>query len=191
MPRHHHRRPELEKHAEGGGHDPEILGGTIVQFNFSPRGGVEGLLLRNRDRTFQVNVPPDAWPLIGHAVAIGHEARVAAVPEPESPKHGAGEHPVYRLVTLDPPEESPEDGPASVAGIVARFNYARHGEVNGVVLEDGDFVHLKPDGVKKLGLRVGQHIEAAGKARRMMMGRRVIEAEIVDGVVLARNWLRG
>ena len=187
MPK-HAKKPH-EHAGPGKGRDPEVLGGVIVQFNFSPRGGVEGMLLREGDRTVQVNAPPDAWPVMAHAIAIGQETRVAVVPEPESPRHGEGEHPVYRLLSFNPSEEPGEDGPVSVAGVVARFNYARHGEANGVVLEDGDFIHLKPGGMKKLGLRVGQHIAAKGTARHMLMGRRVIEAEVVDGVVLAPNWL--
>jgi hypothetical protein len=53
------------------------------------------------------------------------------------------------------------------------------------VLDNGDFLHLKPDGMKKAGLRVGQEVAAEGRARPMALGHRVIEVEVVDGVALA------
>lgn len=190
MPKPHEKPHKPRKPEKDGGRDLEVLGGVIVQFNYSPRGSVEGMLIRAEDRTVQVNVPPDAWPVMAHAVAIGQETRVAATAEPESPKHDEGDHPVYRLVSFNPSSEEPEEvDPASVEGIVARLNYTRHGAPNGVVLESGDFVHLKPDGMRKTGLRIGDRIAAAGKARRMLMGRLVVEGEVVNGIVIAPNWL--
>ena len=50
----------------------------------------------------------------------------------------------------------------TVEGVVTRLNYARHGEANGVVLDGGDFLHLKPDGMKRVELKVGQPIKAHG-----------------------------
>ena len=52
------------------------------------------------------------------------------------------------------------------------------------MLDNGDFLHLKPDGMKKVGLRVGQEVAAEGRARPMALGRRVIDVEVVDGVAL-------
>ena len=131
MPKHAKKPHEHE--GPGKGRDPEVLGGVIVQFNFSPRGAVEGMLLREGDRTVQVNAPPDAWPVMAHAIAIGQEMRVAVVPEPESPKHGEAEHSVYRLVSFDPSEEPVAEGPVSVAGSrgTVQLRQARRGERRG------------------------------------------------------------
>jgi hypothetical protein len=43
-----------------------------------------------------------------------------------------------------------------VEGIVKRRSHARLGEANGVDLDSGDFVHMKPDGMKRVGLQIGQ-----------------------------------
>ena len=69
-------------------------------------------------------------------------------------------------------------------GIVKRINYARHGEANGVVLESGDFIHLKPEGMKHIGLKVGDQVTAEGTAALMPLGQQVIEAKTVNGVAV-------
>jgi hypothetical protein len=191
MGKHKHDEKHREHHAKTGELDVETLNGIIQDYNFSPKGGVEGLLLQGGDRTVQVNVPPDAWPAVAHAAAVGQAVQVAVVPEPEIHKHPQGEHPVYRVVSLKPSSgpgtlaDGPvREGDVKIEGIVSRFNYAKHGEANGVVLDNGDFLHMKPDGMKKVGLRVGQAVAAEGSARPMALGHRVIEAEVVNGVVL-------
>jgi hypothetical protein len=72
-----------------------------------------------------------------------------------------------------------------VEGTVKRVNFARHGAANGVVLDSGDFIHLKPEGMKKVELKVGDHVTAEGIAALMPLGQRVIEATIVNGVSLS------
>ncbi|QEH32947.1 hypothetical protein OJF2_14370 [Aquisphaera giovannonii] len=69
-----------------------------------------------------------------------------------------------------------------MTGRVARLNFAKHGEANGVVLDGGEFVHLKPDGMKKLALAIGQEVTARGKATSSQAGSLAIEAEAVNGV---------
>ncbi|OWK41941.1 hypothetical protein FRUB_04019 [Fimbriiglobus ruber] len=157
----------------------EILSGVVTSYNISPRGGIEGMLLsRDEDgETVQVNFPPDTGiPL----AAIGQAVTIAVDPEPHhGPHHHEGEHPVYHVVGG---ATEPEDGePTTLEGAVKSLNYARHGEVNGVVLDGGEFVHLKPDGVKRVGLKIGDRIEVVGKARPMMAGGRVVEASVVNG----------
>ncbi len=68
--------------------------------------------------------------------------------------------------------------------MVARLNFAKHGEPNGVVLDSGDFIHLKPDGMRQVGLKIGDRVEATGEARPMELGHRVVEAVEVNGVRL-------
>lgn len=65
---------------------------------------------------------------------------------------------------------------------MVRFNYALHGEPNGVVLDNGDFVHLRPGGMRASGLEIGDEVRAAGPARALQFGGgRAIEAREVNG----------
>jgi len=55
------------------------------------------------------------------------------------------------------------------------------------VLDNGDFVHLKPHGMRQFGLAPGMSVTAHGPARRLRFGPgRVIEAHEVDGERLAK-----
>jgi hypothetical protein len=127
--------------------------------------------------------------MAARAVSVGQAVQIAA--SPEGHEVPDAEHPVYGLISFEPSNGTGPavDGPSHegivrVEGTVSRFNYARHGEPNGVVLDNGDFLHLKPDGMKKVGLRVGQEVAAEGRARLMVLGHRVIEVEVVDGIAL-------
>jgi hypothetical protein len=191
MPEHKHdEKPHPhEHHPKHGGLDAEHINGIIQAYNFSPKGGVEGLLLTEGGRTVQVNIPPDASLIAAHAAAVGQAVQITA--SPEGHEVPDAEHPVYRLISFEPSDGTgaavdrpSHEGIVTVEGTVSRFNYARHGEPNGVVLDNGDFLHLKPDGMKKVGLMVGQEVAAEGRARLMVLGHRVIEVEVVDGVAL-------
>ena len=76
------------------------------------------------------------------------------------------------------PAKTPQ--PRAHRGRVVRFNYARHGEANGFILESGDFIHTAPKGFKKLKVKVGDVIEAEGEITALFDGRGVVvEAEVV------------
>jgi len=172
----------------------ETLQGVVREYNFSPKGGVEGMLLQEGERLVQVNFPPEMGMVVAWAVAAGSRVEATIEPDAGTDKHPPGDHPVYRLVSLKevngPPfdvESLDENAPAHVDGVVRRLNYANYGEANGVVLDSGDFVHLKPDGMKRAGLSVGQRVAADGKARPMVMGGRVIEADAVNGIHLEKK----
>jgi len=164
--------------------------GLLQEFNLSSKGGIEGFLLHNSDgQTVQVNVTPD----VGFAVVRGIGQNVEATVEPEKApnKRRKGDHPVYRLITLTGNEGKAlvfaNRGDAEVVtvqGIVKRINYTRHGEANGVVLESGEFIHLKPDGMKHAGLKVADHVTADGTASLMPLGQQVIEATTVNGIAV-------
>ena len=175
--------------AENDGHGSRTLRAVVQGYNYSPKGDTEGILLQEGDRTVQVNVPPHLWIAIASTVPVGQSVELTVEAEPELRKHPDGEHPVYRLVSLRAPDGRviTVAGPGheeevTVEGVVTRLNYAKHGEANGVVLDGGDFLHLKPDGMKRVGLTVGQPIKAQGRARPIAFGGRAIEAEIVNGV---------
>jgi hypothetical protein len=125
------------------------LRGRVTSFNVSPKGDLEGVLLQLRDGVAQLNFAKGAHE-VAERWAIGSNVVLRGVLEEEG-----FAHPVYRLE----PEET------SVRGKVARLNFARHGEPNGFVLEDGTFVHQKPDGAKKQRVRVGDRVRATGEVR--------------------------
>jgi len=104
-------------------------------------------------------------------------------PEPEG-KHHEGDHPVFHFVAVEGEKNEHGAGPGHVTGTVKRLNYARHGEPNGVVLDTGDFIHLKPHGMKRTALAVGQQVTAEGPSRQTTVGGRAIEAKIVNGITI-------
>jgi hypothetical protein len=184
-----HRERHHDHHAGDGGHEEEALSGVVQAYNYSPKGGVEGMLIQDGDRSLQVNLPPNLGLAIALTNAVGQSVEATVEPEQEVKKHPKGEHPVYRLVSLKAtdgrvfgPTGPGHEEAVTVEGIVSRLNYAKHGEVNGVVLESGKFLHLKPDGMKHTGLQVGQQVTAEGRARPTALGQRAIEAEVVNGV---------
>jgi hypothetical protein len=165
----------------------EKFQGVLEEFNFNLKGGVEGFLLRSDGPTVQVNVSPD----VGFAVVrgIGQKVEATVEAEPAVAKHKIAEHAVYRLVTLHGADgktlifSGNADGEtATVQGVVKRLNYSRHGEANGVVLQSGDFVHLKPEAMKRVALKVGDQVTAEGKSALMPLGQQVIEAKTVNGI---------
>ncbi len=125
------------------------LRGHVTSFNVSPKGDLEGVLLQVREGVVQVNFPKGAHEL-AERWAVGSSVTLRGALEEDG-----FAHPVYRLE----PEE------ASVRGKVARLNFARHGEANGFVLEDGTFVHQKPEGATKHRVRVGDVVRATGELR--------------------------
>jgi hypothetical protein len=171
----------------------ERFHGVLEEFNFSPKGGVEGFLLHSEGKTVQVNVTSD----VGFAVVrgIGQNVEATVEAEPPSAKHSDGEHPVYSLVTLHGADgkvlicSDTGDGEiTTVQGVVKRINYARHGEANGVVLQSGDFIHVKPEGMKRVALTVGDQVTAEGKSTLMPLGQQVIQAKTINGIdVLSRK----
>jgi hypothetical protein len=186
------RRATTARHTESNGHvegKHEKFRGVLEEFNLSPKGGVEGFLLHSDGQTVQVNVTTD----VGFAVVRGIGQNVEATVEPEhaSAKHEVGRHAVYRLISLTGADGKPLifDGSgakdvATVQGVVKRINYDRHGAANGVILGSGDFVYMKPEAMKRAGLKVGDHVTAEGASGMMPLGQRIIEAKTVNGTVL-------
>jgi hypothetical protein len=88
---------------------------------------------------------------------------------------GESQHPVFgsvRLVSIDgrkPLKHKAAKG-AAFTGIATRFNYARHGEPNGVVLDNGDVIHTKPQGLAGLKLELGDKVSADGEVRPLKGG---------------------
>ena len=95
-----------------------------------------------------------------------------------------------RLRSVDgkKPAKSRATDDGSCVGRVVRFNYARHGAANGVVLDSGDFVHTKPAGLVALKLKVGSRVRASGDSHPLAHGRgRVVDAMAVNGKRVKRD----
>ena len=173
------------------------MSGVVKTLNFAPKGEIDGVLIEVGGDLVQINIPHE---LGDHArTLIGQEITVRTKPEPKVEEHPAGDHPVFKLAAfLDRAGEAedfaarkqkpPPPGhaePVEVSGIVGRLNYAKHGEANGVVLDSGDFVHLKPDGMKKAALKIGEQVTARGKGSPLSTGGHAVDAETVNGIQVA------
>jgi hypothetical protein len=164
----------------------ETLSGQLQQLLFSPKGGIEGLLLRVGSKSIQVSMaqaPADARAL---AEVVGKSIEVTASAD-HSPKTKEGVHPVYKLdvITKIAGKAVKSRGDLHpINGVVATIHYAKHGEPNGVILESGEFIHTRPPGMKKLKLEVGSKVVAVGELRMTVLGTPLIEADEVDRVTL-------
>lgn len=128
--------------------------GEVVAHNISPRGDIEGVLMRLDDEVdgsfIQINFPKHQEAQCSIKLPIGEHTELLVEPE-----HEEGEHLVYVM----------SDNASQVEGEVVALNYARHGEVNGYRLADGTFVHVKPDGARRSKVEVGDRISASGSLR--------------------------
>jgi len=159
------------------------LTGVVESFNISPKGVYEGLLLTTNKGTVQVNFPLEAGGSVSSRIAEGEKATFFAEKEEDE---RPSDHPVFRLVRFTGTEGhvievEVESQPVEVEGKVNRINFARHGEPNGAILDNGDFIHMKPHGAKAIGLEVGMTLTEEGEARRSFVSTRVIEAAVVNG----------
>jgi hypothetical protein len=159
--------------------------GTVEAWNISPKGFYEGFLLRTGKKVSQVNFPKEEVQAWGAALNSGDQIAVEVEPEPA---HGDPEHSVYRLTRLRTLNGKAfaghKPGPSRFSGSVATLNYALHGEVNGAILDSGDFLHLKPQGARDVALKIGLKVEGHGNSKPMVGGHSVIEAEEVNGVAI-------
>lgn len=176
----------MPKHAHPAEHDTRALSGAVRQHNFSPKGEIEGLVLDTAAGPVQVNFPHGPKGASCPTPAPGSAVRFVVRDDHHAADHDPGEHPVCEFVA-DADAGSDAARPPAVEGVVARLNYARHGEPNGVVLDTGDFVHLKPHGMRLVTLAVGDRVVAEGPSRQAVNGRLVFEAAVVNGVEITHG----
>jgi hypothetical protein len=161
------------------------VSGELQQLLFSPKGGLEGMLLLVRDQPLQISMEPAGADVGVLSEALGHRIEVTAVPD-HSPKTKEGAHPVFKLKSITRIAgrifKSNADGRDRVKGVVASIHYAKHGEPNGVILKSGEFIHTRPHGMKKLKLRIGSKVDAHGERRMTVLGTALIEATEVNRV---------
>ena len=150
--------------------------GTVQSFNLSPKGCYEGLLLKTPQELMQVNFSKEWSASMSEMAPPGSEIAFDVQPmEPE----GRPAHPVFQLIAIA--------GAGKFSGKIERLNYALHGEVNGAILTNGDFVHTKPHGAATLQLKAGMKVEGHGESKPAADGHRIIEAEEVNGLPLEKK----
>ncbi len=163
---------------------PELLTGTCERLLFSPKGSIEGLLLKFKAQTVQVSMPPHVGDSLAKSAGPGKRLRLLAIPD-HSPKTANAAHPVYQFEALaDAAGNAREasNGATTLKGVVACLHYAKHGEPNGVILETGEFVHLRPHGIQAAGLDIGSKVSATGTVRTTVLGTVLLEASRVNGI---------
>ena len=168
----------------------EFINGTCQRFLFSPKGAIEGALIKQKDTLVQVNVAAGHGAAFASAAGAGKRVRMRAVPD-RSPKSANAAHPVYRFecfadisgLAVEPPKA--HSGKAKIDGIVAALHFARHGQPNGVILESGEFIHLRPEGMVRTGLEVGSEVRAVGELRMTQLGTPLLEARSVNRIAIA------
>ncbi|MGI4778600.1 MAG: hypothetical protein ACRYGA_10870 [Janthinobacterium lividum] len=174
-----HPKPEHEV-------DVWSVDGRFQHLIYSPKGAIEGFLIDTDGVTTQFVADLHDLSTLAQLGTLreGQSLTVEGTEAPPSPK-GEAAHSLYRferLAAVDGRKAQPAHPYAEVAGTVVRFNYAKHGAPNGVVLDTGDFVHTRPGGLEKLGLKVGDEVTAEGAAQPLATGSgRVIEAVSVNG----------
>jgi hypothetical protein len=114
--------------------------------------------------------------------------RVRAVAD-RSPKARDAAHPVFRFESFADaaglPVATADPSHTTIKGTVATLHYARHGEANGVVLDSGEFIHLKPHGMALTGLEVGSRVTAIGEVRDTVLGTPMLQARQVNRIDLS------
>ncbi len=125
--------------------DTTQVHGTVLGFNVSAKGKIVGVLLKTARGTAQLNFRKHD--LRRSSMPIGSKVELTGDLE-----HHTGHHQVY----------GPGASARTVTGKVARLNYGRHGQVNGVHLDDGTFLHLDSRKAKKHRLHVGENVKATG-----------------------------
>jgi hypothetical protein len=78
---------------------PKTLRGRLEHLLFSPKGGVEGLLVTVRDKPLQVSMEPATADPVTLARAVGQSIEVTAVPD-HSPKTREAAHQVFKLSSI-------------------------------------------------------------------------------------------
>ncbi len=173
---------------------PVTIDGEFRYPLYSPRGCVEGVMLHAGHAAVQLVFEPhgDTAASAFETLRAGTRVRVEAHAMAPSDQ-GEADHPLYRfeqLVSVEgrAPDRSPRASErAPYSGIVVRLNFARHGAPNGFVLDNGDFIHTRPEGMAELSLGVGDRVEADGDARPLMSGCGVVvEASVVNGRALGQ-----
>jgi hypothetical protein len=180
------------------------LTGTLANWNYGPRGAVEGILVKTADGLVQINLPPEASQKVAAAAALGDTlaATVAVEPPPPlDPNGGAPDHAVYRglkvvvkgtTIELGGPG-GPDQGEAvHIDTTVKSLNFDRRGAVNGAILESGELLTLGgPGGMQQLTLKPGDKLSVDGTKITAPSGIKVVEPATINGKAVQAGGPRG
>ena len=164
----------------------EKLDVDFVHVVFSPKGHVEGFMAHadGANAQFVVDKHDEKSGAIIASLSSGQRLSVAARLAEPSPK-GPADHTVYdlsKIIRVDGALPKKAITQSGYSGKVARLNFARHGAPNGYVLDTGHFIHVKPEGCKRLKLKLGDSIQADGDAHWLATdGGWAVEATKVNG----------
>jgi hypothetical protein len=170
-------------HRAGKGPFPTEVEGTVLQYLLNPRGEVDGLLLD--DRTV-IKFPPHLARELVQVVKPKERVRANGHLEAEkllkahviaNPTTGRA----IREIKPTPPERAGALGPLqslAVTGVIRLVKRNPHGEIDGVVLEDGTLLHLPPHGGRQFAgfLREGRSLAATGFGTANEFGRTIAVA---------------
>ena len=159
-----------------GLYDPNQLpgfDGQVQQFTLSPRGDIDGLILK--DGT-EIKTPPHLSTAIAYAVKPGdtvtiHGLRAAALPLVQAA--AITDHASGRTIVDTGPEPRPPGvaaapgtnaGVVEIQGAVRMSLHGARGEINGVLLQDGTVLRFPPDAVTDMTnlLQPGKNVVAEG-----------------------------
>ncbi len=171
----------------------QVLKGQILSYNLSPKGVPEGIILQTADGTVQVNFDSE---LAGQVTQFATEGQAVVIDaRPDAERHADAVHPVFTLLRLSTGSndnavlvtKGEAETDITVRGKIIRLNHARRGEINGAILDTGEFVHLRPHGVKAIGgVALGDMLEAQGEVRPGWSGHKVIEASSANGIKIGK-----
>lgn len=148
--------------------------GQVQQFTLSPRGDIDGLILK--DGT-EVKTPPHLSTAIAYAVKPGdkvtiHGLRAAALPLVQATAitdHASGRTivdtgPAPRPPGVAAPPEPNADGVVELQGAVRMSLHGARGEINGLLLQDGTVLRFPPDAAANMAnlLQPGKNVVAEG-----------------------------
>lgn len=167
----------------------EFINGVVRQWLYSPKGAVEGVLLSVKGKAVQITTTPAEGAGLARGSGVGKRLRVLATAD-RSAKAAQGDHPVHAFHQLadaaGQPLASPVTDPlhSQVKGVVAALHYARHGQPNGVLLANGEFIHLRPHGMAMAGLGIGAKVLAVGALKTTVLGTPMLEASSVNRMAI-------
>jgi hypothetical protein len=167
----------------------EKFSGKIVQFIYSPKGGIEGLLLEDPNGTLQLSIASEFGGILAQGMSLGDTVNGELGNHLKPHSNSGSNHRVHELVAIDLGKKPLlklmlKNGPQELEGVVKAFNFAKHGEPNGVILMSGDFIHLRPDGLKRSKVKIGDQVTARGQARISVLGTIAFEAQSINGINL-------
>ena len=168
------------------------IAGRLQQFLFSPKGGVEGFLLvvdAADEKLIQITFSPGVGSELAALCKVSDMVPVICKQD-RSQKAKKANHPVYALIDLvdesgDSLLPAGRSGRVDVDGTVTGLHFSKHGEPNGVILDNGDLVHLRPHGMKTVKPAIGARVHASGVLRSSVLGSRVVEAKNANGRKIA------